>query len=96
MAKTEIKDSILKETTKKKRGKLNSQEDLSDSARITLYMEKEQFQKLKALAYWKRVAMKDIVSSVLDKFLASQKIDPIPSNTKLLEELIEDAALFKD
>lgn len=91
MAKSETKDPTESEIAKrKKRAKTHSQEDSSESARITLYMEKEQFRKLKALAFRERIPMKDIVSGVLDKFLASKQIDPLPSKTKILNDLLED------
>lgn len=80
-------DSLLggaKDSTKKRgRPKVNVREITKTSqagtkpgeTRATFIMNEDQLEKVKAIAYWDRVSIKDVLSHALDDYLAKKKSD---------------------
>lgn len=74
------KSSELK--SKKKTGASRRESEL---VRLTVLVDKEDFEKLKAAAFWYGISMTEIVERQLKAFLSDKKIDPIPEKKSLSE-----------
>jgi ribose 1,5-bisphosphokinase PhnN len=70
-------------TKKRGRPKVNTREITKTSqagtklgeTRATFIMNEDQLEKVKALAYWDRVSIKDILSQAIDAYLTKRKAD---------------------
>jgi len=51
-------------------------------ARRMLHMNKGQFEKLKAIAYWDRRDLKDVVEEAFTNYLKGRRVKPIPSKVE--------------
>lgn len=76
--------SSSKDSTKKRgRPKVNVREITKTSqagtktgeTRATFIMNEDQLEKVKAIAYWDRVSIKDVLSQALDDYLGKKKSD---------------------
>lgn len=62
----------------------SSQEGLSNGwTRATFIVQEEHLEKLKALAYWERVTIKEVVADALSLYLQNKVIDPINKSRKI-------------
>jgi len=50
--------------------------------RVSLVMREDLVEKLRALAYWERTQMKDVIEELLEIYVASKDIKPIPKEKK--------------
>lgn len=56
-----------------------SQEGLPEGwIRATFIVQEEHLAKIKALAYWERKQIKEIMTEALSAYLADRRVDPIP------------------
>ncbi len=46
--------------------------------RATLIVQEEHLEKIKALAYWERKKIKDVIAEALSSYLADKDVEPIP------------------
>ena len=52
--------------------------------RTTLVIREDHLEKLKALAYWERTQIKDIIEELVENFVSARDIRPIPKEKKKL------------
>ena len=52
--------------------------------RTTLVIREGRLEKLKALAYWERTQIKDIIEELVENFVSAREIRPIPKEKKKL------------
>ena len=50
--------------------------------RATLVIRQDHLEKLKAFAYWERTTVKDVLEELIESFITSQDIKPIPKEKK--------------
>lgn len=65
----------------------SSQEGTKDNeTRATFIVNEEILDKLKSIAYWDRVLIKDVVNTALQEYLAKKKPKPRPEEARLKEQ----------
>lgn len=50
--------------------------------KATFIVREEHFQKMKDLAYWERIPVKDLLEQLFERFLADRKIEPTPKEKR--------------
>lgn len=50
--------------------------------RYTIIIKTQHLEKLRAFAFWGRIPLKTVIERILEKFLASNPVDPIPTMEK--------------
>ena len=50
--------------------------------KATFIVREEHFQKMKDLAHWERIPVKDLLDQLLERFLANRKIEPTPKEKR--------------
>lgn len=53
--------------------------------RSTFIIKEEHLEKIKAIAYWDRLSIKDVLNSIFSEILANKNIKPLP-HTKMKKE----------
>lgn len=73
------KDS--KQSKRSKQSKPSTEKGLKDGwKRATLIVRKENLKKIKAVAYWERKNIKEVVDEALNNYLSDKNPDPIEKN----------------
>jgi hypothetical protein len=57
-----------------------------NETRATFIVNEELLDKLKAIAYWDRILIKDVVNSGLEEYVANKKVKPRPEDVRLKEQ----------
>lgn len=79
------RDKIINAIKKAKANKKPSTSTLGVSPgwrKATFIVREEHFQKMKDLAYWERIPVKDLLEQLLERFLADRKIEPTPKEKR--------------
>jgi len=73
--------TVTKEITK------SSQDGTKEGeTRATFIVKEELLEKLKAVAYWERVMLKDILNTILQEYIDKYKVKPRPEGIRLREQ----------
>lgn len=59
---------------------------ISGETRATFIMNEELLDKLKAVAYWKRLMIKEVLEEALDRYLTAEEVKPRPERERKKEQ----------